>query len=464
MTSYCDESQGDPLSADRRRVLIGAVAAGIMTLVPGVRAATRTGELDPRIAAFRRRKFGMFVHWGPYSQASVEASWPIMKPTPKWPISERDYVGLARTFNPTAFDPDALVELARSTGQKYMVFTTKHHDGFCMFDSVYTDYKITKSPYGKDIVRMVSEACARHDLPLGFYYSPPDLHHPGFRDTSKPASTNWDGEPQRPEWASYLDYMKLQLSELLGRYGPVETVWFDGLHHQEKYDGQRFIELIRHLQPMATVNDRIGTVGDYVTPEQFTPNRIPTKGVPFEGTDQRVQDRLVQGVPDPDSFQDWETCMTINDTWAYNSRDHEFKSARDLIRTAVEVFSRGGNFLLNVGPKPDGTIQSEFRERLGAIGNWMAANGESVYGTTYGPIQGQHGYRTTAKDGNLFVHIIDMPPGRLTLPDWGRKVGKVRLLADKRPLNFKQSQTGVDIDLTGIIPDPAVTVLEVYVT
>jgi alpha-L-fucosidase len=421
MTSYRDKSQANLPSADRRRVLIGAVAAGIITLVPV--AATGTGELDPRIAAFRQRKFGMFVHWGPYSQASVEASWPIMEPTPKWPISEKNYVELARTFNPTAFDPDALVELARSTGQKYMVFTTKHHDGFCMFDSMYTDYKITKSPYGKDIVRMLSDACARHDLPLGFYYSPPDLHHPGFRDTSKPASTNWGGEPQRPEWASYLAYMELQLSELLGRYGPVETIWFDGLHHQEKYDGQRFID-----------------------------------------SDDRVQDRLVQGVPDPDSFQDWETCMTINNTWAYNSRDHEFKSARDLIRTAVEVFSRGGNFLLNIGPKPDGTIPSEFRERLGEIGNWMAANGESVYGTMYGPIQGQRGYRTTAKDGDLFVHILDMPPGRLTLPGWGRKVGAVRLLADKRPLNFIQSGTGVDIDLTGIIPDPAVTVLKVYVT
>lgn len=461
MVSCPKKHAGGPL-ADRRQILLGAAASGILTIAPGTWAATQAGEPDPRIAAFHQRKFGMFVHWGPYSQASVEASWPIMQPSAKWPISEPTYVGLARTFNPTAFDPDALVELARATGQKYMVFTTKHHDGFCMFDSLYSDYKITSSPYGKDIVRMVADACARHDLPLGFYYSPPDLHHPAFRDTSKPASTNWNGEPQRPDWPSYLDYMELQLSELLRRYGPVETIWFDGLHGQEKYNGQRFVDLIRHLQPMATVNDRIGTVGDYVTPEQFTPNRIPTRGISFAGIDTSVQDRLALGVPDPTSFQDWETCMTINDTWAYNARDREFKSPRDLIRTAVEVFSRGGNFLLNVGPRPDGTIQPEFRERLATIGTWMAANGDAVYGSMYGPIQGQPGYRTTAKDGDLFVHILDMPPGRLRLPNWGPKVAAVRVLADKRLLDFKQSDAGVEIDLTGIAPDPAVTVLKVH--
>lgn len=463
MAGCHDETDGCARSTNRRQILIGAAASGLLTLVPAARAAGTSGEFDPRMAAFRQRKFGMFVHWGPYSQASVEASWPIMQPNSKWPISEKAYVGLAKTFNPTAFDPDALVELARSTGQKYMVFTTKHHDGFCMFDSAYTDYKITKAPYGKDIVRLLSSACARHDMPLGFYYSPPDLHHPGFRDTAKLASVNWGGDPQGPEWASYLDYIELQLSELLTRYGPVETIWFDGLRHQEQYNGQRFVDLIRRLQPMATVNDRIGTVGDYVTPEQFTPRRIPTKGVRFGGIDTSVQDRLIDGVPDPASFQDWETCMTINDTWAYNARDHEFKSARDLIRTAIEVFSRGGNFLLNVGPRPDGTIQPEFRERLAAIGSWMMANGEAVYGTTYGPIQGQAAFRTTAKDGDLFVHVFDMPTARLSLPSWGRKVSAVRLLADKRPLTFSQSDHSVGIDLGGITPDPAATVLKVSV-
>ena len=149
-----------------------------------------------RTSWYRKAKFGMFIHWGPYSQASVEASWPIMRPKPGG-ISEADYRALAKTFNPVNFDPHAFVDLARSAGQEYMVFTTKHHDGFCMFDSAYTDYKITNTPYGKDIVAQLAKACGEDGMPLGFYYSPPDLHHPGFRDTTKLAAENWHGEPLR---------------------------------------------------------------------------------------------------------------------------------------------------------------------------------------------------------------------------------------------------------------------------
>src|SRR5438552_2429895 len=146
-----------------------------------------------RTAWYRNAKFGMFIHWGPYSQASVEASWPIMRPQPGG-ITEAQYRALPRTFNPAKFDPQNFVDLARLAGQKYMVFTTKHHDGFCMFDSAYTDYKITNTPYGKDIVAQLAKACGDDGMPLGFYYSPPDMHHPGFRDTTKPASENWHGE------------------------------------------------------------------------------------------------------------------------------------------------------------------------------------------------------------------------------------------------------------------------------
>ena len=191
--------------------------------------------------------------------------------------------------------------------------------------------------------------------------------------------------------------MQLQLTELLTRYGPVALIWFDGLHHQEKYSGIRFIELIRHLQSATLVNDRIGVPGDYQTPEQFIPSGIPTKGVRFNAVDTSVQQQLKPTVPKPEDFQLWETCMTINNTWAYNTNDHEFKSAQFLIRSLVEVASRGGNFLLNVGPQPDGQIQPEFQERLRAIGEWLSVNGESIYGTTYGPVQGVASIRTTAK-------------------------------------------------------------------
>src|ERR1700756_4128062 len=368
---------------------------------------------DEHTAHFRAAKFGMFIHWGPYSLASVEASWPIMVPKPGG-ISEAEYRELPKRFNPTRFDPDAFVDLARTAGQRYMVFTTKHHDGFCMFDSTYTDYKITHTPYGKDIVAQLSEACRKREMPLGFYYSPPDMHHPGFRDTSKPASENWHGQPVRPEWQSYLAYMQLQLRELLTRYGPVALIWFDGLNDQEKYDGTHVLRMIAEMQPATLVNDRLGVDGDYETPEQFIPTAIPTKGVRLTGVDPGVSRLLKTTVPAAEDFRLWETCMTINNTWAYNKNDHDYKSEQTLIRGLVEVASRGGNFLLNVGPQPDGGIQPEFQQRLRTIGDWLTLNGDAIYGTTYGPVQGVAGLRTTANDKSIFVHIFDWPASALT--------------------------------------------------
>lgn len=180
----------------RRRVLKACVASSFL---PAVERFSWAQSIDSgRTDWYRKAKFGMFIHWGPYSQASVEAAGPILVPKPGG-ITESEYRALAGTFNPTRFDPRAWVDLARQAGQKYMVFTTKHHDGFCMFDSAYTDYKITRTPYGKDIVSQLAQACHEDDVPLGIYYSPPDMHHPGFRDTSKPASENWHGQPERPE-------------------------------------------------------------------------------------------------------------------------------------------------------------------------------------------------------------------------------------------------------------------------
>ena len=402
----------------------------------------------------------MFIHWGPYSQASVEASWPLLD-RKRWMISERDYVALAQTFNPVKFDPDAFVDAALSASQRYMVFTTKHHDGFCMFDSAFTDYKITRSPYGKDITRMLADACARRRMPLGFYYSPPDMHHPGFRDTTKPVTANWDGEPERAQWPTYLDYMELQLSELLTRYGKVLTVWFDGLYRQQKYDGRRFLELIARRQPATLMNDRIGVPADYATPEQFIPAGIPTRDIVFDAVDKSVQQKLRAQVPKPEDFQPWETCMTINDTWAYNANDRNFKSSSELIRALVEVVSRGGNFLLNVGPRPDGTIQPEFLDRLAAVGRWMKVNGAAIYGASYGPIQNEKPFRTTSKGNAIYIHLMEAPSAPLSLP--AVVATDVRLLATNGPVPFSVKEGGLTIDARGIRPDP-VAVLKVTTT
>jgi alpha-L-fucosidase len=408
---------------------------------------------------YRNAKFGMFIHWGPYSQASVEASWPIMVPKAGG-ITEAEYRALPQTFNPVKFDPEAFVDLARLAGQQYMVFTTKHHDGFCMFDSSYADYKITNTPYGKDIVAQLAKACADDGMPLGFYYSPPDMHHPGFRDTTKPAMENWHGEPQRLEWSSYLDYMQLQLAELLTHYGPVAIIWFDGLNNQQKYNGARVIEMIRELQPATLVNDRIGVDADYETPEQFIPTAIPTKGIVLTGIDPNVSKGLKNSIPRPEDFRLWETCMTINNTWAYNNNDHDFKSEQTLIRSLVEVASRGGNLLLNVGPQPDGQIQPEFQQRLRAIGDWLTLNGDSIYGTTFGPVQGVNDLRTTANDKSIYVHVFNWPATAVCeIAGIEPKVMSARLLANGKPLTFHQTEGKLQINIPEQAPDPNVSVI-----
>src|SRR6202521_5987346 len=441
---------------DRRKFMKLMLTASSISFAPSLGFAF--GPAEDRTAWYRNAKFGMFIHWGPYSLASVEASWPIMRPAPGG-ITEAEYQELPKRFNPSKFDPHAFVDLARAAGQQYMVFTTKHHDGFCMFDTSFTDYKITNAPYGQDIVKQLADACKERGMPLGFYYSPPDMHHPAFRDTSKPASTNWHGEPMRPEWPLYLDYMQLQLTELLTKYGPVVLIWFDGLHDQQKYDGQRFVELIRHLQPATLVNDRIGVPGDYQTPEQFIPKGIPTKDVRFNAVDTSVRQKLRSVVPKPEEFQLWETCMTINNQWAYNVNDRDFKSEQFLIRGFVEVATGGGNFLLNVGPRPDGTIQPEFQERLRAIGDWLSINGDSIYGTTYGPVQGIASIRTTATDNKIFVHVLEWPAAALEIGGIKPRVLSARLLANGQSLKFTQTEEKLRLDLPSQMPDANVTTI-----
>ncbi len=389
---------------------------------------------DERVRRYMDYKFGMFIHWGPYSVASVEASWPIMRPERKdrGVISEAEYRLLPARFNPVKFDPKAWVRLAREAGQRYMVFTSKHHDGFVMFDSAFTHYKITNTPYKQDIVAELAAACRVEGLPLGFYYSPPDLNHPGYRDTSKPSSANWRGEPTRAEWVTYLDYMEVQVRELLTRYGELAVVWFDGLGGKF-YDGLRFEKMVRELQPKAVMNNRIGIPGDFDTPEQVIPKTPPARP--------------------------WETCMTINRTWAYNRNDSNHKSTTQLIRLLIEVVSKGGNFLLNVGPTPEGTIQPEFVERLRGVGAWLMANGEAIYGTTAGPVQDLSFGRTTAKGKTIYLHVFDWPQGRLEVRGLRARVRQAAMLAGRQALKFTQRGDRLSIEVPPQAPDPHATVV-----
>ena len=455
---------------------------------------------DPRAAWHREGKLGLFLHWGPYSVAGVEASWPIMVPELSWlagqpRISEADYLELPARFNPTGFDPDAWVRAAREAGMRYIVLTSKHHDGFCMFDAPGTEYKITRGPYGKDIVAALAQACERAGMPFGLYYSPPDVHHPGYRDTSRPVRENWFGEPERPSWKEYLDTMEEQLTALLTRYGRISILWFDGLFDQEKYDPARFHRLVRRLGPDTLVNDRLGEGGDYVTPEQGVPASIPVRPTPehprkqtstreFLGLIRLLRIPLVRGalrlavlarsragapleslptslLPTEEEFQPWESCLTMGSTWGYFPGERRWKSVDQLIRTLYDVASKGGNLLLNVGPAPDGTFPTEALERLRGLGVWLRSNGEAIYGSSYGRPQGVAGLRVTERSGYRYVGVLKVPRDRILRLDAAGGSTEPSILATGERLQSRRSGDALEIDLPETAGLPSLPVVRI---
>ncbi len=358
---------------------------------------------DPRLDWWREAKFGMFIHWGVYAIPAGVWSGEHIPGIGEWimlraeiPIAE--YEQLAPQFNPVKYDADQIVKLAKQAGQQYIVLTSKHHDGFCMYGTGETDYNIVDgTPYGKDILKDLAEACAREGIKLGLYYSQTqDWHHPnGFGNT-------WDFNEDEQDFADYIDnYVKPQVREILTNYGPIAIIWFDTPRIIARHQSQELLELAHQLQPDCLVCGRLGNqLGDYATAQD---NAIP---------------------PDLQAEIDWETPATINDTWGFKTHDHNWKSTTQLIQNLIEIVSKGGNYLLNIGPDAEGAIPEPSVERLQAMGAWLDAHGESIYGTVPGPLQGKDGYRTTQKGDAVYVHVFDWPAsGRLVLPELDVKSG-----------------------------------------
>ncbi len=386
---------------------------------------------------FQDAKFGMFIHWGVYSVLG-RGEWVMFKE--KIPLSE--YEKLPAQFNPTHYDPAAWVSLVKRAGMKYITITSKHHDGFAMWDSRVSDYTIVqKTPYGKDVLKMLAEECRKQDIKLFFYHSHLDWRHPDYFPLG--ATGQFSGRPAQGDFNKYLDYMDAQLAELLGGdYGEVAGIWFDGWWDQQcKNMGQKDADptktqidwrlektyrLIHRLQPQALIGDN-----HHVRPFDGEDFQMFEKDLPGQNTTGFGADAEIGQLP-------LEMCDTIGIDWGYNGTETEkdFKSVKQLIGLLANAAGNNANFLLNVGPTAQGVIQPEFIERLEKMGAWMAANGDSIYGTRGGPMPPQPWGCMTHKGATLYVHLLDAKPGEtLTLPNTtGRRVRKAHLLANGVPV------------------------------
>ncbi len=418
-------------------------------------------QRDARMAWWRDAQFGMFIHWGAYAVPAGTHKGERVAGIGEWIMSRAhipipEYEEYVHRFNPTRFDADEWVRIANDAGMKYIIITSKHHDGFALFDSKVSSYDIMDAtPYKRDAIKALSEAAHRAGLKFGVYYSIMDWHHPDAQGPNYPDynSRTWSN----PNFGRYVEtYMKPQLKELLTQYPYIDVLWFDGEWIADWSDerGRDLYSYVRTIRPSLIVNNRVGHtrqglsglnseghvgLGDFGTPEQ----RVPPEGLP--------------GV-------DWETCMTMNDTWGFKSYDDDWKDSRTLVRTLIDVASKGGNFLLNVGPTADGLIPAPIVSRLSEMGDWMKLNGEAIYGTTVSPSGMPAWGRYTAKPGKVYALVFDWPKdGKLTLAGMKEKPLRARLLADGRPLTVEQSDSGFVVQLPAVPPSTIASVLELQV-
>jgi alpha-L-fucosidase len=405
-----------------------------------LREAYQRGDArkDPRLDWFRDAKFGLFIHWGLYAipagvwqERHIPGIGEWIMHQARIPVAE--YEPLAGRFNPVEFDAAAWVSLAKEAGMRYLVITAKHHDGFCMFDTALTDYNIVDAtPFGRDPLKELAAECGRQGIKFGFYYSQTqDWHHPDGD------GNDWDFVEEQKDFAGYIEhYVKPQVRELLTNYGPICLIWFDTPRRITVEQSRSLVDFVHELQPDCLVNGRIGnTLGDYA-----------------EARDNAYPDAAVDA--------DWETPATLNDTWGFKTHDHNWKSVQQLIRTLVDVTSKGGTYLLNVGPTAEGIIPQPSVDRLTAVGAWLRRNGEAVFGTRPGPMQGVDWGRSTLRAGKVYLHVLDWPAnGQIVVSAFNGARVRASLLAGGAPLNVRQTmETCVILGPTDP-PDPIDTVI-----
>lgn len=417
-----------------------------------------------RTKNFLQDRFGMFIHWGLYA---IPARGEWVRSFDR--VSVEDYQTYFDEFNPVYYNPREWARLAKQAGMKYAVLTTKHHDGFCLFDSQYTDYKATNTPAGRDLVREYVDAFRAEGLKIGFYYSLLDWHHPDYPhygDLHHPMRDNEAFKDMPHQFDRYVEYFHNQVRELLTNYGKIDIMWFDfsyGKMAGETWQASKLVKMIRSLQPDIILDNRLETNGnsEHITPD---PNReplgdfnSPEQAIPAEG----LQDAQGRDIP-------WEACITLNNNWGYCTKDKDYKNAQSVIRTLVECVSKGGNLILNVGPTAKGEIPKESVQILEEVGNWMHDNHESIYGCGKAGLPKPEWGRYTRRGNRLYVHIYERSVGAggsFRLDGLAGKIKKARTLYDgaevavHRPWNAAAYPNDAFLDL-GILPDERDTVVE----
>jgi alpha-L-fucosidase len=405
-------------------------------------------------------RFGMFIHWGLYA---LPARHEWVKNAER--MTNEQYQKYFDLFNPDMWDPHEWAKMAKAAGMKYVVLTAKHHEGFCMFDSKFTDYKVTNTPYGKDIVKEYVDAFRAEGLKVGFYYSLLDWHHPDYTvDRCHPQRQTADSAYVRlnksRDMNKYREYIKNQVRELLTNYGEISIIWFDfsfpgkdGKGHND-WDSENLLKLARSLQPGIIVDDRLDLENveggwDFTTPEQVKVSKWPE----------------VNGKKVP-----WETCQTFSGSWGYYRDEYTWKSPAQLLELLIESVSKGGNLLLNVGPTARGVFDYRAQDRLKAIGEWMKYNNRSIYGCTEAP----DGFKAPANTlltynpvtKRLYIHLLSYPMESLTLPDMADKVKYIQFLHDASEIRFRTETDDAKNDLTLSLPvqkpNVEIPVLEVF--
>ena len=448
----------------KKKILLTMVLLSALLICSQMSLAQLTRETEAqkmqRMKWWTDARFGMFIHWGLYA---LPARHEWVKNAER--MTNEQYQKYFEMFNPDMYDPHEWAKMAKAAGMKYVVLTAKHHEGFCLFDSKFTDYKATNTPYGKDLIKEYVEAFRAEGLKVGFYYSLIDWHHPDYTiDRVHPQRQESDSEYDRlnkgRDMNKYREYMKNQVRELLTNYGEISIIWFDfsfpGKNGKGRtdWDSENLLKLARSLQPGIIIDDRLDLKDfeggwDFVSPEQVKVAKWP------EVNGKRVP---------------WETCQTFSGSWGYYRDENTWKSPAQLVELLIESVSKGGNLLLNVGPTARGVFDYRAKDRLESMGEWMKYNNRSIYGCTeapagfIAPAGSLMTYNSVTK--RLYIHLLVYPMGSLILKDMADKAKYIQFLHDASEIKFKQGDGENTNDLTlqlpVLKPQSEIPVLEIY--